>query len=151
LNVPSCDGYGFERLFSGVSFIDVPAIFRRQRKIKLDDAVRYVIRCQNKFGWDPRRPRTKLARAIYDRVSRKLKLLGNKEELLLCICVGTCLDCMGIDCFLKCGRKIVTIDLTISPKGKISPRADVVITRQHFLDDKYYQIGDEIAVMLHAI
>ena len=62
------------------------------------------------------------------------------------------MDCLGVDCFFRCGNRIVTIDLYSGRRknkgGKI--KADMVLSRQHFLKDEHYKVADEIARRLAA-
>ena len=144
------DGAGFERETCFVSYIEVDPRHRRQRRVRLEDAIRYVIKIQHKFGFDPKRPRSRLMKSVFERVQSRLSLAGCKETLQFFVGVGTCIDCLGIDCFFRCGKRIVTIDLYSglrkSKSGKI--RADVVMGRLDFITNRHYQIGDKIAEML---
>jgi hypothetical protein len=144
------DGYAFEAEVCGCAYIDVDPKHRRQRKIKFPNAIRYVMLIQQKLGCDPCRPKTKLARAVFDRIQNRLKLAGHRERLRFFVCVGTCLDCLGVDCFFKCGNRIVTVDLysgRMKRKGG-QIKADIVLRRSDFVYDHHYQVADRIAEML---
>lgn len=152
VNSRESDGYGFEAEVCGCSYPDVEAKHRRKGKIRFENAVKYVMIIQKKLGCDPCRPKTKLAKAVFDRIQNQLRLAGHKEKLRFFVCVGTCLDCLGVDCFFKCGNRIVTIDLysgRLRHKGG-QIRADIVLRRSDFVHDRYYQVADKIAKMLLA-
>lgn len=145
------DGYGFESVVCGCSFLTVdPRHRRHSRRVKLQDALRYVVRVQREFGFDPMKPKTKPMQSIYSRIRSRLRLAGCKESLEFFVGVGTCIDCLGIDCFFRCGKGIVTIDLySGAQKGKSGKvRADIVLKRSDFVANRHYQLGDRIAGML---
>ncbi|MCX6717656.1 MAG: hypothetical protein NTU76_03215 [Candidatus Taylorbacteria bacterium] len=144
------DGAAFEDETCLISYVKVDPRHRRQRRLKFEDAVKYVIKLQRKFGFDPRRPKSRLIKAVFERVKSRLLLADCKKELQFFVGVGTCIDCLGIDCFFRCGKEIVTVDLYSGSRkrkgGRI--RADIVISRLDFITNKHYQIGDKIAEML---
>ena len=136
------DGRAFEREFCGCAFSEVDAHLRRGPR-NFKDGIRKVKECQCVFNdWNPRKPRTPLTECLYRRVASRLR---KGEELRLFITIGTMLDLkMGIDCFFECDRRIVTVDLTVSSFKKYY-RADFLLTRQNFLRNEHYHIGDLIA------
>ena len=142
---PPHDGPGFEREFSGLSFADVPKRLRRHRAHNLHKAIRRVRRYQCFLGWNPRRPKTELAQSLFRRVVSSLP--NGKKELRLFLAIGTCLDLMGVDFFFEYRGRIVTVDLTTSQYKK-DYRADILLTRWHFLANEHYLIGSEIASRL---
>ncbi len=152
VNSRESDGYGFEQEVCGCAFINVDPKHRRQNGIKFKNAVKYVIAIQRRLGCNPCRPKTRLAQAVFNRIQSRLRLAGHKEKLCFFVCVGTCMDCLGVDCFFKCGNRIVTIDLYSGRNKRKSGnvRADIVLKRADFIHDKHYQIADRIAEMLLA-
>ena len=147
---PPGDGYGWEKVSCGCSYVTVDPKHRRQGRMNIHDAIRYVIRVQHLFGFDPTRPRNKPMRSIYNRIQSRLRLAGCKEKLEFFVGIGTCLDCLGVDVFFRCGKRFVTADLYAGLRkrkgGKV--RADIVLSRSDFITNKHYQIGDRIAQML---
>lgn len=139
------DGAGFEREFCGCAFSDVSPKFRRHRVRNVRKAIRRVRMYQCLLGWDPRRPKTELACSLFRRITSRLP--NGKKELRLYIAVGTCLDLLGIDCFFEYRGRIVTVDLTTSVFKK-DCRADILLTRWHFLKNEHYNIGSHIASRL---
>ncbi len=147
------DGYGFEVEVCGCSFLQTdPKHRRHQRRIGFQDALRHVVAIQRKLGCNPCRPKTKLAKAMFDRITSRLRLAGNKEPLKFFVCVGTHMDCLGVDCFFRCGNRLVTIDLYSGQMKKKSGqvRADIILRRSDFLSNDYYRVADKIAEMLLA-
>lgn len=148
-SLPS-DGYGFEVEVCGCSFVQTDPKHRRRRKIKFQDALRHVVAIQRKLGCNPSCPKTKLAKAMFDRIASRLRLAGHKETLKFFVCVGTHMDCLGVDCFFRCGNRLVTIDLYSGQMKRKSGRvrADIVLKRTDFLNNSYYKVADKIAEML---
>jgi len=139
------DGRGFEEEFFGYSFQKARALFRHCQSCSEKSAIRRVKECQHCLGWNPRQPKTALARGLFDRVSARLGSRG--RDLRLFAAVGSSLDIRGIDGWFERDHVMVTIDLTVSA-GKEDPRAHLVITRSDFLTNRHYSIGDWIAEML---
>lgn len=130
-----CDGPGFEREFSGWSFLDVDERLRAEYVHTLRQGIKRVMGYQCFYDWDPKKPRTPLARCLFNNVASGI---GDSGDLGLFIAIGTRLDLMGIDCFFKYHRRVVTIDLTVRP-FKEHPRSDFVLSRLDFLDDEYHE------------
>ena len=143
------DGESFQAEFCGCSSRDIDPKHRRVRMC-FDNALKYIIIIQRKLGFDPCHPKNRLAQAVFERVHSRLRLAGHREELKFYVCIGTCMDCLGVDCFFRCGKRVVTIDLFAGKRrtknGRI--RADLVLSRKHFLLDEHYKIADEIALKL---
>lgn len=143
------DGEAFQAEFCGCSSRDIDPKHRRVRMC-FNNALKYIIIIQRKLGFDPCHPKNRLAQAVFERVHSRLRLAGHKEELKFYVCIGTCMDCLGVDCFFRCGKQIVTIDLFAGKRrtktGRV--RADLVLSRKHFLLDEHYKIADEIASKL---
>jgi len=136
------DGGGFEREFGGCAFSDVSPRFRRDRVRNIKEAIRRVKRYQCFFDWNPRRPKTELAKSLFRRVMTRLP--NGKRELRLFNAVGTTLDLLGVDYFFEYRSRIVTVDLTTSFYKK-DCRADILLTRWHFIKNEHYAIGCQIA------
>ena len=142
VNCEPHDGYGFERAFYGLASIDVDSRLRCHRVSSLHDGIRRVMGCQYLLDWNPKRPKTELARCLFRRVASRLCHGG--KDLRLFSAIGTIVDAMGVDGFFLFNDRIVTIDLTVS-RGKDSPRAHLILTRENFVRDQHYRIGDWIA------
>lgn len=145
------DGEGFQDEFCGCE----PGTVKKKHKkrwINFATAVTYVLFIQRKMGFDPRRPKNRLAQAVFARIVSRLRLSGHKEDLRFYVCVGTCMDCLGVDCFFRYKDKIVTIDLYAGKREEKKKyiNADLVLSRAHFVHNKHYQIADEIAKKLIA-
>jgi hypothetical protein len=140
------DGPGFESEVTSVTSAGVDVKHRRVR-MNFENALKRVVTIQRKLGCDPRCPKNRLMRAVFNRITSRLRLAGHREELKFYACNGTCMDCLGVDCFFRCGNRIVTIDLYAgkyrTKKGGV--RADLVLSRFHFLNNEHYQVADEIA------
>ena len=145
VNCGPCDGYGFEREFCGCAFPDVARHYRQEPIDDFADGVKKVKELQTALGWNPRRPKTKLAMCLFRRVGSRLRY--GVSELRLFISIGTKLDLMGVDFFFEYGGRVVTVDLTVSD-SKPDVRADFVLTRGHFLRDEHYKVGNRISQWL---
>lgn len=144
-------GEAFEQEFFGFSRQDV--IKKKvPRKTEPDflSRVAEIRKIQHVFDWNPRSPRTKLAKALHDRVRSQMG--SEKNLVLICWSIGTKLDSEhGTDLFFVCGKRIVTVDLTISPDGKKNPKADIVLTLAHFQKNLHYKVADKIARLLQEV
>ena len=148
MNVKVRDGEDFETAVFGFSHRKVEKSRRRYRGYPpLDICIKRVRNIQSKLGWSPVRPTTKVSRALFYAVASHLG--KHKRKLRMFCALGTVLDFIhGTDFFFECNGKVVTVDLTISKKGKVSPKAMVVITLNDMIRDKYYQKAARIAEML---
>jgi len=136
------DGYGFEREVSGQAFVDVDRRFRRGRIQSFWEEVRAVKEVQTDFGWDPQKPKTLLSQCLFHHVARGLNVRGG--ELCLYVAIGTRFDLSGRDLFFEYGDRVATIDITVS-HDKRNPRANFVLSRDHFIKDEHYDIARAIA------
>ena len=136
------DGYGFEREVGGQAFIDVDRRYRLGRIQSFWSEIRTVKGFQADFGWDPRRPKTPLSQCLFCQVARGLNVRGG--DLGLYVAIGTRFDLSGRDLFFEYGDCVVTIDITVS-HDKRNPRANFVLSRDHFIKDEHYDIARAIA------
>ncbi len=137
------DGHGFEREVFGHTVSDVPPKYRQVPVENLREGITKVKGYQHDLNWDPRYPRTPLARALFHVVSHRLE--KRHKKLLMFDAVGTVLDIRwGIDCWFECGERIATVDLTVSPYKK-HYKAHFLLTRNHFLWNHYFGVGRAIA------
>lgn len=95
----------------------------RRTNTPFEEGVEEAIRNQPR-GWNPRRPRTKLAGKLYQLVRQEL---GDARGLALYSSVGTSLDFFhGTDGFFRWRGAVVTLDLTVQ-RSKRRYSADVLI------------------------
>lgn len=127
------EGHKFEEKFFGFSPIfDPNKIHRRSEKISFGEILNETLQQQEIMQWKPRKPRTWLAKKLFDAVKMRLpKYVRN--ELLLCCALGTPMDYIGVDGFfvLECHPHfVVTFDLTRCgcPQKQVSLRANGLIT-----------------------
>ena len=148
VNVEVKDGEGFEAAVFGFSHLQVEKTHRRYcGQPPLDVCIRRVRNLQSQLGWSPRRPTTKVSKALFRTVASHLGKYKNKLRMFCAL--GTVLDFIhGTDLFFECNGRIVTVDLTISKKGKVSPKAMIVITLQDMIMNRYYQKASRIADLL---
>lgn len=148
MNIEAETGEAFEEAFFGFSRQEV--VKKKVSRKKEPDFLANVAeirKVQHVFGWNPKSPKTKLSKALFRCVYAQMG--SEKDSLLMCWAIGTKLDFdHGTDLFFVCGKKIVTVDLTISPRGKPHAKADIVLTLADFQANRHYQRGDEIAKRL---
>jgi hypothetical protein len=138
------DGHGLECEFCGCELKHSRSHSRRCG-CSLEKGIWVVKCCQHHFNnWNPRRPRTPLSRCLYERVASGIR--GGAKNLRLFLAFGTSLDPLGIDFFFECCRRVVTVDLTAGHKS--SSGADIILTRDDFVSNRHYIVGDEIAERL---
>lgn len=141
-------GEDFEAAVFGFSHLAIEKSRRRYRggELPIEVCIKRVCDIQTKLGWSPKRPTTKISKALFRAVA---SYLGPKRHKLRMFCaLGTALDFVyGTDLFFECDGAIVTVDLTIS-RRKVSPKAMVVITLQDILMDRYYKKASKIAGLL---
>ncbi len=149
MNIPIAegDGYGFETLFLGCSYKSVDPKHRRGKCLRFRNALRQAMVIQQQLGCDPFHPKTKLAQEIFDYIEDRLHSAGHQGTLQFFICVGTHLDRLGVDCFFRFNSRIVTIDLYSGKLGGKAKKnkADVVLSRAHFLKDEHLKVAEDIA------
>lgn len=147
MNVVVRNGEDFEIAVFGFSHLEVEKSRRKYRGYpSLDVCIKRVRNIQQKLGWSPRRPTTKVSKALFRAVASHLG--PYKDKLRMFCAIGTALDFVhGTDLFFECCGSVVTVDLTIS-KRKSSPKAMVVITLNDMLQNKYYQKASRIAELL---
>jgi hypothetical protein len=142
---PSDDGLGFQREFCGYDCSDVPCRFRHYRIRSLEDEVRRIRRWQPCLHCDPTRPRTPLAQCFFWSVVSRMtnEVLATSTRMIMTI--GFKMDDLRkVDCVLENGVRIATIDLTVRPfKSRFNAR--FLLTREHFVTDKYHEVAELVA------
>lgn len=138
------NGPGFEREILILAFHDVDKRFRRYRVENFIEGVKIVRGIQDHLQWNPRAPGTGLAMAFFEEVARRLRV-GSRLRMFSSI--GTRLDLMGVDCWLEYYGRLVTIDVSTMP-SKDDLRADVLLSRSHFVRDRYPVVACRIAEAL---
>ena len=136
-------GEDFERLFLGVSHLDVEKIPGQSNTISFEEYVDMVRRIQGLFCWNPKRPRTELSRRLFDDVRL---ILGGEwaKKLRLFVSVGTGLDAhFGTDFFFEVGDSIVTVDLTISRWTR--HKSNVILRPDDLFDGDRMEFASKIA------
>ena len=119
---------------------------RHLPKSTLDHSLKHVKSHQHVYGWNPRKPRTRAAKAMHTRVAKNLP--HGRKELRLFVAIGSTLDAYyGVDAFFEYGGVIVTIDVTVS-RHKDCPKADFIVSLYDFTTNRIYQKLDLVAACL---
>jgi hypothetical protein len=147
-------GRAFEAFLAGLPIEEIERLSEELRVAKGRKRARFLktiqdaVRLQRLAGLDPSKPKSKAMKALYNRVSSRLRLAGCKKCLGIFFGFFTSADFYGVDCFFKCGKGIVTIDFffgTDVVDKKKRTGAEIVLTPRVFLNDEHYQLGDDIA------
>ncbi len=140
-------GEDFERLVLGFSHQDIHHIFNRAKdKRDFNQCILEAKQLPTIYGTDPKKPKTKILRALFQNIQSNMK--SYQKDLRVFPCVGTVLDSnFGIDLFFECQGKIASVDLTIK-RGKVNPKADVVITLEDLKLNHHYARCSRIAQIL---
>jgi hypothetical protein len=139
-------GRRFERTFFGSVWKGYED--KHPRWMGKAEALADVIARQEEIGWNPHRPRTKLAADVFDCVRSYLPP-ELKSELHMYCCLGTCLDIHhGCDVVIELRGAIVTIDLSLTEKNKHDLKTDINLSENHLTFQFMWRHCNTIAIKL---